>query len=115
MEVRGRDLISGLPRKTTITSSEIREAIQDPINSIVEAVKTTLESTPPELSADIYDRGIVLAGGGALLEGLDLLLNRETSMPVHIANDPLSCVVLGTGRVLEEIDTNPTLRKVLKR
>ena len=115
MEVRGRDLISGLPRKTTITSSEIREAIQDPINSIVEAVKTTLEGTPPELSADIYDRGIVLAGGGALLVGLDLLLNRETGMPVHIANDPLSCVVLGTGRVLEEIDTNPTLRKVLKK
>lgn len=114
MQVRGRDLISGLPRSTTITSSEIREAIQDPINSIVEAVKVTLESTPPELSSDIYERGIVLAGGGALLEGLDHLLARETSMPVHVAPDPLSCVVLGTGRVLEEIDTNATLRKVLK-
>jgi rod shape-determining protein MreB len=74
----------------------------------------TLEVTPPELSADIYERGIVLAGGGALLEGLDQLISRETSMPVHIADDPLSCVVLGTGRVLEELDNNPALRKVLK-
>jgi len=114
MDVRGRDLISGLPRCTTITSSEIREAIQDPINSILEAIKVTLEGTPPELASDIYERGIVLAGGGALLEGLDRLISRETSMPVHIASDPLSCVVLGTGRVLEELDTNPMLRKVLK-
>jgi rod shape-determining protein MreB len=74
----------------------------------------TLESCPPELAADIMERGIVLAGGGALLEGLDKLLSRETSMPVHIATDPLSCVVIGTGRVLEEINTNPQLRKVLK-
>ena len=115
MEVRGRDLISGLPRSTIITSTEIREAIQEPINAIIEAVKVTLESTPPELSADIYERGIVLAGGGALLEGLDLLITKETSMPVHIAADPLSCVVLGTGRVLEALDTNPMLRKVLKK
>ncbi len=114
MVVRGRDLISGLPRSTTITSTEIREAIQDPINSIVEAVKLTLESTPPELSSDIYERGIVLAGGGALLEGIDKLISRETSMPVHIANDPLSCVVLGTGKLLEEMDTSPALRRVLK-
>ena len=114
MEVRGRDLISGLPRSTIIGSSEIREAIQDPINSIVEAVKVTLECTPPELSADIYERGILLAGGGALLEGLDQLLTRETSMPVHVASDPLSAVVLGTGRVLEELDSNPSLRRVLK-
>jgi rod shape-determining protein MreB len=114
MEVRGRDLISGLPRSTTITSSEIREAIQDPINAIVEAVKVTLESTPPELAADISERGIVLAGGGALLEGLDMLIARETSIPVHVATDPLSCVVLGTGRVLEGIDSDPRLRKILK-
>ncbi len=114
MIVRGRDLISGLPRSTTITSTEIREAIQDPINSIVEAVKLTLESTPPELSSDIYERGIVLAGGGALLEGIDKLISRETSMPVHIANDPLSCVVLGTGKLLEDMDTSPALRRVLK-
>jgi rod shape-determining protein MreB and related proteins len=115
MEVRGRDLISGLPRSCTITSTEISEAIQEPINAIVEAVKVTLEGTPPELSADIYERGIVLAGGGALLEGLDHLIARETSMPVHIAEDPLSCVVIGTGKVLEALDSNPTLRKVLKK
>ena len=114
MEVRGRDLISGLPRSTTITSSEIREAIQDPINAIVEAVKVTLEATPPELAADIYELGMVLAGGGALLEGLDHLLTRETSMPVHVASDPLSCVVLGAGIFLEEIDRSPILRSVMK-
>ena len=115
MDVRGRDQITGLPRSLTISSAEIREAIQDPINSIVEAVKVTLELTPPELSADIYERGIMLAGGGALLEGLDELLSRETSMPVWIAPDPLSCVVLGTGKMLEEMDNNPTLFKILKR
>jgi len=114
MQVRGRDLITGLPRSATITSQEIREAIQEPVNAIVEAVKMTLEQCPPELAADIMERGIVLAGGGALLEGLDCLLARETSMPVHIATDPLSSVVVGTGRVLEEINTNPLLRKVLK-
>lgn len=115
MDVRGRDLISGLPRSATITSQEIREAIMDPINAIVEAVKVTLEGTPPELSSDIYERGIVLAGGGALLEGLDLLISRETSMPVYIAPDPLCCVVLGTGKCLEEIDSNPALLKILKK
>lgn len=114
MEVRGRDLISGLPRSARITSAEIREAIQEPLNAIVEAVKVTLEATPPELAADIMERGIVLAGGGALLSGLDQLLTRETAIAVHIANDPLSCVVIGTGRVLEELDSNPQLRKVLK-
>jgi rod shape-determining protein MreB len=114
VQIRGRDLISGLPRSMTITSGEIREAIQEPVNAIVEAVKVTLETCPPELAADIMERGIVLAGGGALLDGLDMLLARETSMPVHIATDPLSCVVLGTGRVLEEINTNAQLRKVLK-
>ncbi len=114
MTVRGRDLISGLPRSITITSGEIREAIQEPLNAIVEAVKVTLETCPPELAADVMERGIVLAGGGALLQGLDMLLARETSMPVHVANDPLSCVVVGTGRVLEELHTNPALRKVLK-
>lgn len=114
MQVRGRDLMTGLPRSCTISSNEIREAIQEPLNAIIESVKMTLESCPPELAADIMERGIVLAGGGALLEGLDKLLYRETSMPVHIATDPLSCVVIGTGRVLEEINTNPQLRKVLK-
>lgn len=113
MEVRGRDLITGLPRSTTLTSQEIREAIADPVNAIVEAVKVTLEQTPPELSSDIMERGIVLAGGGALLRGLDALLNQETAMPVHIAPDPLSCVVLGTGKALEESETNPALKKAL--
>jgi rod shape-determining protein MreB len=114
MQIRGRDLVTGLPRSLVISSSEVREAIQDPVNAIVEAVKVTLETTPPELAADIMERGIVLAGGGALLEGLDKILARETSMPVHIATDPLSCVVVGTGRVLDEINSNPQLRKVLK-
>ena len=114
MQIRGRDLVTGLPRSLVISSAEVREAIQDPVNAIVEAVKVTLETTPPELAADIMERGIVLAGGGALLEGLDKLLSRETSMPVHVATDPLSCVVVGTGRVLEEINTNAQLRKVLK-
>jgi rod shape-determining protein MreB len=113
MEVRGRDLISGLPRSATISSAEIREAIHDPVMEIVEAVKLTLESTPPELAADIMERGIVLAGGGALLRGLDRLLNAETAMPVHIAPDPLSCVVIGTAKALEESESNPALKKAL--
>lgn len=114
MDVRGRDLVTGLPRSASISSAEIREAIQEPLNAIVEAVKVTLETCPPELASDIMERGIVLAGGGALLQGLDRLIWRETSMPVHIATDPLSCVVIGTGRVLEELNTNTALRKVLK-
>ncbi len=113
MEVRGRDLITGLPRSATITAPEIREAIRDPVYAIVEAVKLTLELTPPELAADIMDRGIVLAGGGALLHGLDKLLSVETAMPVHVAPDPLSCVVIGTGKALEESETNPALKKAL--
>lgn len=113
MEVRGRDLITGLPRSSTINSEEIRQAISEPVNAIVEAVKQTLESTPPELAADIMNRGIMLCGGGALLRGLDKLISRETGMPVVIANDPTSCVVIGTGKVLEELDINPMLRKVL--
>lgn len=113
MEVRGRDLLSGLPRRAVLTSQEIREAIHDPVMQIVEAVKLTLELTPPELSADIMERGIVLAGGGALLKGLDSLINVETAMPVHIAPDPLSCVVIGTVKALEESENNPALKKVL--
>jgi rod shape-determining protein MreB and related proteins len=110
IEVRGRDLVSGLPRTVRMTSTEIREAIAEPIAGIVEAVKTTLERTPPELAADIVDRGIVMAGGGSLLRGLDRLLAEETGMPVTLADDPLASVVLGTGRVLEELET---LKKVL--
>ncbi len=113
MDVRGRDLVTGLPRSTVVTSEEIREAIRDPVMEIVEAVKLTLETTPPELAADIMERGIVLAGGGALLRGLDRLLNAETGMPVHIAPDPLSCVVIGTAKALEESESNPALKKIL--
>jgi len=113
MEIRGRDLITGLPRKTLITSQQVREAIADPINAIIETVKETLEDTPPELSADIMDSGIMLAGGGALLRGLDRLISRETGMPVHIAPDPLSCVVLGTGKCLDEASRSSALRNVL--
>jgi rod shape-determining protein MreB len=111
MQLRGRDLVSGLPRSATVSSEEIRDAISDPVNAIVETVKETLEDTPPELAADIMDHGIVLAGGGALLRGLDKLICRETGMPVHIAPDPLSCVVLGTGKYLEMLHKNPSLRR----
>jgi rod shape-determining protein MreB len=110
MEVRGLNMVSGLPRTVTIATSEVREALQEPVTAIVDAVRDTLEKTPPELAADIIDRGIVLAGGGALLQGLDELISHDTEMPVHIADDPLSCVALGTGRVLEEF---PTLKRVL--
>lgn len=101
MDVRGLHLLSGLPRTVTVKAPEIREAMSEPLAVIVEAVKRTLERTPPELAADIIDRGIMLAGGGALLRGLDTLISHETGIVVHVAADPLSCVVLGTGRVLE--------------
>lgn len=104
MEVRGRDLVSGLPKTVTITNTEIREALSEPVSAIVEAVRSTLEKTPPELSADIMDKGIVLAGGGSLLSGLDRLLSEETGMPVLVAEDPLSCVAVGTGAALEHFD-----------
>jgi rod shape-determining protein MreB len=102
-EIRGRDLVSGLPKTMAITSDEITEALADTVNSIVEAVKVTLEKCPPELSADIMDRGIVLTGGGGLLLNLDKLLQRETGMPVIVAENPLDCVAIGTGRALEHI------------
>ncbi|AFZ56168.1 rod shape-determining protein [Anabaena cylindrica FACHB-243] len=101
MEVRGLHLLSGLPRTVTVKGGEIRESMLEPLSVIIEAVKRTLERTPPELAADIIDRGIMLAGGGALLKGLDTLISHETGIVTHIAADPLSCVVLGTGRVLE--------------
>jgi rod shape-determining protein MreB and related proteins len=101
MDVRGLHLLSGLPRTVTVKSAEIRESMAEPLSVIVDAVKRTLERTPPELAADIIDRGIMLAGGGALLKGLDTLISHETGIVVHVAADPLSCVVLGTGRVLE--------------
>jgi rod shape-determining protein MreB len=101
MEVRGLHLLSGLPRTVTIKGPEVRESMSEPLSVIVEAVKRTLERTPPELAADIIDRGIMLAGGGALLRGIDTLISHETGIVTHIAADPLSCVVLGTGKVLE--------------
>ena len=110
MDIRGRDLVTGLPKTITITSNEILTAISEPITAIIDCIKQTLEATPPELAADIMAFGITLTGGGALLSGLDQLITNETGMPVHIANEPLNCVVLGTGTVLEHIDT---LRKVL--
>lgn len=100
MDVRGRDLISGLPKTISITSVEVRDALHDPVQAIVDASKSTLEQTPPELSADLIDRGIVMAGGGALLRGLDKRISEETGLPVHIADDPLTAVVLGTGQML---------------
>jgi rod shape-determining protein MreB len=103
MEVKGRDLVAGLPKTLAITSQEVREALLEPIATIVESVRVTLERCPPELSADLVDRGLVLAGGGALLRGLDRLLQEETGLPVHIAEDPLSAVAEGTGRALSEI------------
>ena len=109
MEVKGRDMVAGLPKTITITSQEVREAMLEPLNTIIDAVRTTLERCPPELSADLVDRGIMLAGGGALLRGLDKLLQEETALPVHVAEDPLSAVAEGTGRVLSEIEF---LRKV---
>ncbi|SFK69858.1 rod shape-determining protein MreB [Paenibacillus sp. 1_12] len=102
-EIRGRDLVSGLPKTMAITSTEITEALTDTVNSIVEAVKVTLEKCPPELAADIMDRGIVLTGGGGLLLNLDKLLARETGMPVLVAENPLDCVAIGTGRALEHL------------
>lgn len=104
MNVKGRDLVAGLPKTITITSQEIRDALMEPITTILDAVRITLERCPPELSADLVDHGVVLAGGGALLRGLDQLIARETGLPVHIAEDPLSAVVEGTGRALQEIE-----------
>ncbi|MCX6402819.1 MAG: rod shape-determining protein [Actinobacteria bacterium] len=103
-EIRGRDLISGLPRTVTVTPEEIRRAIEEPITAIIDAVKATLDQTPPELSADIMDRGIILTGGGALLTGLADRLKSETGMPVVVAESPLDCVVVGSGRCIEDWD-----------
>jgi rod shape-determining protein MreB and related proteins len=102
MEVKGRDLVSGIPKTVRVHSSEIREAIQEPVQAIVDAVRRALEITPPELASDIVDRGIVMTGGGALIRGLDLLLSQETSLPIHVDEDPLTCVVRGTGRILDD-------------
>jgi rod shape-determining protein MreB len=110
MSIRGRDLISGLPKTLEISSTEILEALHEPINTILDAIKYTLEKTPPELASDIMEFGIMLTGGGALLDGIDQLIHKETGMPVHIAEEPLDCVALGTGKTIEEIET---LKRVL--
>ena len=102
MEVKGRDLVSGIPKTVRVHSSEIREAIQEPVQQIVDAVRRALEITPPELASDIVDRGIVMTGGGSLIRGLDVLLSHETSLPIHVDEDPLTCVVRGTGRILDD-------------
>jgi len=101
-EVKGRDLINGIPKTIQISSEEIREALDDSIQTIVEAVKLSLERTPPELASDILDRGIILTGGGALLRNLDIRLREDTSMAIHVADDPLTCVARGCGKILDE-------------
>lgn len=111
MEVRGRDLVSGLPRTLKLTAEEVRKALEEPVSQILEAIRVTLERTPPELASDIMDRGIMMSGGGSLLQGLDRRIARETGMPVHISEDALMCVAKGTGKVLDLVDTLRSLRK----
>jgi rod shape-determining protein MreB len=103
-EISGRDMVSGLPKTVVLTSEEIRQALEEPLSQIIDAVKETLDRTPPELSSDIMDRGIMLAGGGSLLQGLDERLREETQMPCHLAESPLTCVAVGSGRSLEEFE-----------
>ncbi|MGO9751458.1 MAG: rod shape-determining protein, partial [Solirubrobacteraceae bacterium] len=103
-EIRGRDMVSGLPKTVVLTSEEIRGALEEPVSQIIEAIKETLDRTPPELSSDIMDRGIMMAGGGSLLLGLEERLRHETQMPAHLAESPLTCVAVGSGRSLEEVD-----------
>ncbi|HEX6990136.1 MAG TPA: rod shape-determining protein, partial [Bacillota bacterium] len=110
-EIRGRDLVSGLPRNLTMTSVQVYEAMREPLAEIVAAVKSVLEQTPPELASDIIDKGIVLTGGGALLRDLDVLLSQETGVPVHVAERPLDCVALGTGVALMSLDRLPLYTK----
>jgi rod shape-determining protein MreB len=109
-EIRGRDLVSGLPKTIIVSAEEIRKAIEEPVNSVIDAVKNTLDRTPPELAADIMDKGIVLTGGGALLKGLDERLKHETGMPIHTTENPLSSVAIGAGKCLEEFEA---LKRVL--
>jgi rod shape-determining protein MreB len=110
MEIKGRDLVSGIPKTLILDDDEVREALAEPVSQIMNAIKQALENTPPELSADIVDKGIVLAGGGALLKGLDVYIREETSLPIIIAEDPLTCVAIGAGKVLDDLDI---LKKVM--
>lgn len=111
MEVKGRDLVSGIPKTVRVHSQEIRECIQEPIQQIVDAVRRALEITPPELASDIVDRGIVMTGGGSLIRALDKLLAHETNLPIHVDEEPLTCVVRGAGRILDDL---PRYRSVLQ-
>jgi len=104
-EIRGRDLVSGLPKTVVISAAEVRKAIEEPVNLVVDAVKNTLDKCPPELAGDVMDRGIALTGGGALLRGLESRIREETGMPVQVADNPLDSVVLGTGKCVEDFDT----------
>ena len=104
MDIKGRNLVDGLPKNITVHSEEVREALEESLQKITDAIKETLERTPPELSADIIDHGIMLTGGGALLRGLDQLINRETGIDVHVAENPLDCVAVGAGAVLDHLD-----------
>ncbi|MDH3223471.1 MAG: rod shape-determining protein [Gemmatimonadota bacterium] len=113
MEVKGRDLVSGIPKTVSVHSQEIRECIQEPIQAIVEAVRRALEITPPELSSDIVDRGIVMTGGGALIRGLDRLIAHETGLPIHVDEEPLTCVVRGAGRILDDLTKYKTVLTTL--
>ena len=104
MEIKGRDLVAGIPKTMKISSVQVREALSEPVDAIIEAVRQALEETPPELAADILDKGIVVTGGGALLKGMDRRLREETNLPINVAEDPLTCVVRGTGKVLEDMN-----------
>jgi rod shape-determining protein MreB len=114
-EVRGRDMLTGLPKTVILSSEEVRHALDEPVLQIIDAIKSTLDKTPPELAADIMDRGIVLAGGGALLQGLDQRIRQETHMPTHLAESPLTCVAVGSGRSLEEFDAMRSSAKARAR
>jgi rod shape-determining protein MreB len=109
-EIKGRDLVSGLPKTIQISAEEVRKAIEEPVNAIIDSIKTSLDRTPPELAADIMDKGVMLTGGGALLRGLDERLKHETGMPIHVAENPLSSVAYGAGKCLEEFEV---LQRVL--
>jgi rod shape-determining protein MreB len=114
-EIRGRDLVTGLPKTLVITSEEVREAIEEPLAAIIDAIKSTLDKTPPELASDVMDRGIMLAGGGSLLQGMCERVREETQMPVNRAESPLTCVAVGSGRSLEEFDTLHRVSQRAKR
>lgn len=112
-ELRGRDLVTGLPKTIEISAEEVRDALKEPVSRIVATVKRTLEQTPPELASDVMDKGIVMSGGGALLHGLDRLITQETGMPVHVADNPLDCVAMGAGKVLDELNVLKRVRRIV--